>query len=116
MPTPTEMRTKATEIIDKNGVPILITTYDTQTFDNTGYDDEQLPSASGTQISGGGVLLPIGQSDSQYVERGLADWNDSKLYIAGSLSTDSNMQVVVGNNGSLFFVLPQLLFYLCRLY
>jgi hypothetical protein len=105
VPTPTEALQKTNEIIEKNGLPVTITTYTTSTFNNTGYDDEQLISASGTTISGGGVLLPLGASDKQYVEQGLADWNDSKLYLTGSLTTNPNMQVRVGNNGSLYHVL-----------
>ena len=101
------MRSGADRIFNTAGVPILITNYPTITFNNTGYDDEQLVSASGTNTSGAGILQPIGAGDRQYVERGLVTWNDSKLFLAGSIGISGNSVVTVGNAGSLYEVLPQ---------
>ena len=106
MPTPTELRTTFNEVIDENSTPIRITYYNTQTFTAASYDDEQLVNASGVSVSGGCILQPIGASDKQYIDQGLADWNDSKMFLAGSIDTKTNMQVLVGNNGSLYYVLP----------
>lgn len=104
MPTPTELRSDFVEVVNENGTDCTITSYGTITF-GTGYDDEQLISASGATISGGIILLPIGESDRQYVEQGLADWNDSKAYLAGSIATRENMVLTIGNSGSLYEVL-----------
>ena len=107
MPTPSELRNDFNETIDENGIPCTITNYPTITFTNTGYDDEQLVSASGTATSGGCLLLPIGASDRQYVEQGLVLWNDQKAFLAGSLPISGNSIILVGNAGSLYEVLPQ---------
>lgn len=107
MPTPDELRTDFNTVVDDNGLPCLITNYTTQTFNSSGYDDEQLPSISGTAVSGGCIIQPIGPSDKQYVERGVVLWNDTKMFIAGSLNISANSTVVVGNTGSMYQVLPQ---------
>ena len=107
MPTPTELRDDFNTVIDENGTSCTIRNYPTITFTNTGYDDEQLISASGTLTSGGCVLMPIGPSDREYFERGLVTHNDSKLYLAGSIGVSGNSVITVGNTGSMFEVLPQ---------
>lgn len=104
MVTSTELRSDFNDVIDENSTPVRIVYYDTQTF-TTGYDDEQLVSASGTAVSGGCIIQPIGPSDRQYVERGLVDWNDSKIFLAGSIDTRQNMVLTIGNTGSLYEVL-----------
>ena len=105
MPTPNELATDFNTVIDENGIPCTITYYPTKTFTNASYDDEQLVSASGTTISGGIIMLPIGPGDRQYIEQGVADWNDSKAFLAGSLALQQNMVITVGNTGSLYEVL-----------
>ena len=107
MPTPTELRTDFNNVIDENGISIRIINYPNIGFANAGYDDEQLISASGTSTSGGCIHMPIGPSDRQYVEQGLIMWNDSKMFIAGSIGISGNSVIAIGNTGSLFEVLPQ---------
>lgn len=106
MPTPNELRNDFNSVVDENGIPITITNYPTITF-GAGFDDEQLPSSSGTSTSGGCILQPIGAGDRQYVERGLVTWNDSKMFIAGSLPISGNSLITIGNTGSYYEVLPQ---------
>ena len=104
---PSELQSDFNDVVNENGIPCRFVNYDTTTFTTTDYDDAQLASASGTAVSGGGIIQPIGASDKQFVERGLVNWNDSKLYFAGSIATNPNMLVTVGNTGSLYFVLPE---------
>lgn len=70
------------------------------------YDDETLQAGSSTVISGGCILQPIGQGDTQFIQQGKITIDDAKAYFAGSLTVISNAIVTIGNTGSQFTIIP----------
>lgn len=77
-------------------------------YSGTSYDEEYPITASGTGVSGVGFFLPLSDryssEDAQYVKEGRLWRGDIKMFLAGSVSIDTNSTVKI-NNGSVYDVL-----------
>ena len=111
MPTPTELREDFNTVIDENGTPITVRYWSTGSifYTATDYDDEALNTGSSTVISGAGIIMPVGPGDTQYIHQGKLLADDMKLFVAGSLTLISNARITVGNTGSVYEVVPDML-------
>lgn len=65
------------------------------------YDDDVTLTQSGNNLWISGVVLPIsnsrGSSDAVLLEQGKILMNDTKLYIAGSISTSGTLKIGLGS-------------------
>ena len=110
-----ELRQSVTDILEQEpfAVPYAIKYY-TATF-NAGSYDEAYISASGALASGTGILMPInreqGGEDWKFIEQGVVQLNDSKLYMAGSMVTPNEASNIVKakvivSGGRVFEIIP----------
>jgi len=83
------------------GQQISITYYNDSYGAGSYYDDDVTITQAGIPIWTSGVVLPIsqirGSEDAILVEQGNVLTNDSKLYIAGSISTSGTIKIGLGN-------------------
>ena len=108
---PTDLITDFENALTEVGQPITITYQSgTSTFTATDYDEALWNTGSRT-ISGAGFLQPLSSknagADYKYLQEGKLKYDDSKLYITGSMTTAGDMRVVVGSTGSEYKVLPE---------
>ncbi len=89
-----------TEALDL-GQQVRIKYYNTDYGAGSYYDDDVTLTQSGNDFWTSGVVLPIsnarGSSDSVLLEQGKILTNDTKLYIAGSISTSGTIKVGLGS-------------------
>jgi hypothetical protein len=108
MGTPEQARTQFNSIIQKYGTPCAIQywTNGSIAYSSSDYDDQLLNAGSSTVVSGGCIIQPIGQGDAQFVEQGVLQRDDVKMFLAGSIAIVSNAQVTIGNTGSIYNIVP----------
>lgn len=105
--TPAQAGSDFSEIVRLHGIPITILYWpQSSIFYQTDYDQERTPATSGTTISGGAIIQPIGTGDAQYLEQGKLQKDDMKMYVAGSLTMPSNSIITIGNTGSKYDIVP----------
>jgi hypothetical protein len=83
-----------TNTISKNG-DIIKLTYYTSSISGADYNNEYLTGS--TTIWGKGLVQPLNKADSAYLEQGKLDLKDKKMYVAGSISIEPNMEIQVGS-------------------
>jgi hypothetical protein len=96
MVNPDDLRADVNAALTEAGTAFTLTSY-TRSYSGTDYDESYL--SSGVTISGLGLLQPISPNhDQQYLEQGKITLNDSKLFIAGSISTSPDMLIRVAGS------------------
>lgn len=91
--------------------PITIQYWNTgSVFFNTGsYDVGYYNTGSANVVSGLGVLQPMGRGDASFIHQGRLQQDDVVLYFTGSIIVDSNARITVGNTGSVYDVVPDIM-------
>ena len=89
MVTFNDLRTELDGVINEVGVPIRLRYY-SFAYSGTEYDSVAYLTQSGTDVWVSGVIFPVGgktsSDDWKLMEQGRLTFNDSKLYINGSVN------------------------------
>lgn len=96
-----ELEIQFRETCNTHGIPIAIGFF-TQTYTAADYDTET-NVASGTNATGSCMWLPVSSTDEKYLEQGIIEPDDLKVFLPSGIAFSGNSSFVL-RGGSYFHV------------
>lgn len=99
-----EMRADFENVILEHGMPITVQYWPIGSIGFNDYNEAQKNTGSAVSYSGGAIIHPINSNDAGYNKQGILGNQNFKMFLHGSLITDPNMLITLGNTGSVYEV------------
>jgi len=104
MPSPSDFLNDFSQVIEQNGTPMTVRYWALSSLGFNEYSEMQRNNGSSTVASGGIILQPLGKNDGDYIREGTLTGQEHRAFIHGSITVNPNMEVTIGNTGSVYEV------------